>query len=57
MSDRAKDAIHDKRIRSFVLRQGRMTGAQQRGIDEFLPKYGRTLEDGSFIASAVFGRC
>lgn len=54
--DRADDAIHDKRIRSFVLRQGRMTAAQQRGIDEFLPKYGRTLEDGAFDAAEVFGR-
>ena len=54
--DRADDAIHDKRIRSFVLRQGRMTGLQQRGIEEFLPKLGLTLEDGAFNAAEVFGR-
>lgn len=54
--DRADDAIHEKRIRSFVLRQGRMTGLQQRGISEYLPKLGLTLEDGAFDAAKVFGR-
>ena len=56
MSDRAKDAIHDKRIRSFVLRQGRMTGAQQRGVDDFLPRYGLSLENGRMDPTQVFGR-
>ncbi|MDR9468069.1 tRNA (guanosine(46)-N7)-methyltransferase TrmB [Marinospirillum sp.] len=54
--DRADDAIHDKRIRSFVLRQGRMTAAQQRGVDDFLPHYGLNLEDGRINPAEVFGR-
>jgi len=54
--DRADDAIHDKRIRSFVLRQGRMTGAQQRGVDDFLPRYGLALENGRIDPAQVFGR-
>ena len=54
--DRADDAIHDKRIRSFVLRQGRMTAAQQRGVDDFLPRYGLTLENGRIQPAQVFGR-
>lgn len=54
--DRADDAIHDKRIRSFVLRQGRMTGAQQRGIDDFLPRYGLSLEAGRINPAEIFGR-
>jgi len=54
--DRADDAIHDKRIRSFVLRQGRMTGAQQRGIDDFLPRYGLTLDAGRINPAEIFGR-
>ena len=29
-----------RRIRSFVLRQGRMTAAQHRALEELLPKYG-----------------
>ena len=32
-------------IRSFVLRQGRTTPAQQRALDELLPKYGIALSD------------
>ncbi|SFC32961.1 tRNA (guanine-N(7)-)-methyltransferase [Marinospirillum celere] len=54
--DRAGDAIHDKRIRSFVLRQGRMTGAQQRGINDFLPRYGLSLDEGRIDPAGVFGR-
>ncbi|MFK7160285.1 tRNA (guanosine(46)-N7)-methyltransferase TrmB [Marinospirillum sp. MEB164] len=54
--DRADDAIHDKRIKSFVLRQGRMTAAQQRGMDDYWPQFGRTIEQGPFDPEAVFGR-
>jgi tRNA (guanine-N7-)-methyltransferase len=32
-------------IRSYVLRQGRTTPAQQRALDELLPKYGIPLSD------------
>lgn len=47
---------HKRRIRSFVLRTGRMTAGQQRGMDEFWPKWGLTLEQGEIDPQQVFGR-
>ena len=38
--ERAPGVPHRRAIRSFVLRQGRMSPAQQRACDELLPKYG-----------------
>lgn len=38
MADAAKDGFH-RRIRSFVRRPGRLTPAQQRALDELLPRY------------------
>ena len=46
--------IEPRRIRSFVLRQGRMTAAQNRALDALLPKY--SLPEGSLEPAAVFGR-
>jgi tRNA (guanine-N7-)-methyltransferase len=43
-------------IRSFVLRQGRMTVAQQRALDEMLPKIGMPYRIASVDLDAVFGR-
>lgn len=51
---RAKNAINDKRLRSYVLRQGRMTNLQQKGIDEFLPILGCSLEDGLIQPAQLF---
>ena len=42
------------RIRSFVLRQGRMTIAQDRALTELLPKY--ALPEGMLDLPALFGR-
>jgi len=42
-------------VRSFVLRQGRMSPAQQRACDELLPRYGVTAASPLDLA-AVFGR-
>ena len=42
------------RIRSFVLRQGRMTVAQNRALEELLPKY--VLPEGPLDLAALFGR-
>src|SRR6478672_8029021 len=42
-------------IRSFVLRQGRMSAAQQRACDELLPRYAVTMS-APFAWSAIFGR-
>lgn len=43
-------------IRSFVLRQGRMTVAQQRALDEMLPKIGMPYRIAPTDLDAVFGR-
>lgn len=42
-------------VRSFVLRQGRMSPAQQRACDELLPRYG-VAADAPLDWRAVFGR-
>ncbi|HEV2111363.1 MAG TPA: tRNA (guanosine(46)-N7)-methyltransferase TrmB [Gammaproteobacteria bacterium] len=46
--------LEPRRIRSFVLRQGRMTHAQNRALDELLPKY--VLPAGTPDLTALFGR-
>jgi tRNA (guanine-N7-)-methyltransferase len=43
-------------IRSFVLRQGRISVAQQRAYDTLLPKYGVTYAPGPLDFTALFGR-
>ena len=43
-------------IRSYVLRQGRTTPAQQRALEELLPKYGIPFQTGFLQAEAIFGR-
>jgi len=43
-------------IRSFVLRQGRMTAAQERAFDELWPRYGVDWQPGALLdLPAVFG--
>ncbi len=43
-------------IRSFVLRQGRLTAAQQRALKGLLPKYGLDPAAGTFDLPRIFGR-
>jgi tRNA (guanine-N7-)-methyltransferase len=43
-------------IRSFVLRQGRMSPAQQRACDELFPRYGIAFAARLLDCAAVFGR-
>ena len=43
-------------IRSFVLRQGRTTPAQQRALDELLPRYGLPFSESPMDLRQVFGR-
>jgi tRNA (guanine-N7-)-methyltransferase len=43
-----------RRVRSFVLRQGRMTPGQQRALSELLPRYG--VPEGPIDFLALFGR-
>jgi tRNA (guanine-N7-)-methyltransferase len=43
-------------IRSYVLRQGRTTPAQQRALDELYPKYGLPFAAQPLRAPEIFGR-
>jgi tRNA (guanine-N7-)-methyltransferase len=45
-----------RRIRSFVLRAGRITQAQERALAELWPRYGISLGDGPLDLEAIFGR-
>ena len=49
------DAIH-RPIRSFVLRQGRISHAQQRAYDELLPRYAIPYSATTLNLDEVFGR-
>ena len=48
--------IQRRSIRSFVLRQGRATVAQQRALEELWPKYGIAPPAGSLSFEEIFGR-
>ncbi|MCC6194681.1 MAG: tRNA (guanosine(46)-N7)-methyltransferase TrmB, partial [Burkholderiales bacterium] len=43
-------------VRSFVLRQGRMSPAQSRALTDFMPKYGIEFTEHSLDFAEVFGR-
>lgn len=43
-------------VRSFVMRSGRMTAGQQRGLDEGWPRYGLAVAEGVQDFAAEFGR-
>lgn len=43
-------------IRSYVLRQGRITDAQRRALERLWPRYGITLDATPLDLDAVFGR-
>ena len=45
MSDSADDGIFKRTIRSFVLREGRVTPGQQRAFDELWPRFGIGSDD------------
>ncbi|HEX3912738.1 MAG TPA: tRNA (guanosine(46)-N7)-methyltransferase TrmB [Steroidobacteraceae bacterium] len=45
-----------RRIRSFVLRAGRTTAAQERALEELWPAYGIGLGDAPLDLAGVFGR-
>lgn len=44
-------------VRSFVLRQGRMTTAQARAFDEHWSRYGLVVGDAPLDLDVLFGRC
>lgn len=47
---------HPHSIRSFVIRAGRITPAQQRALEELWPKYGVEFSPALLDAGALFGR-
>jgi len=47
---------HPRAIRSFVLRQGHMTAAQQRAIDTLWPRYGLDYRAETLDLAQTFGR-
>lgn len=55
MTDAAAPSVR-REIKSFVMRAGRMTPGQQRGLDEGLPKYGLKISDGAINPAQVFER-
>jgi len=48
--------LNRRRIRSFVLRQGRTTPSQQRALDELVPRFGIAYSAAPLDPRAVFGR-
>mgnify|MGYP001682153784 CR=1 FL=1 len=52
----AQDGLRRRSIRSFVLRQGRVSNAQQRYYDEMMPKVGIAYADAPLDLDPVFGR-
>lgn len=54
--DSAEQQPHLRRIRSFVLREGRLTKGQQRSLELLWPRMGLTHQTSPYQWSAVFGR-
>ncbi|MEE8058539.1 MAG: tRNA (guanosine(46)-N7)-methyltransferase TrmB [Pseudomonadales bacterium] len=52
----ANDQKQHRRIRSFVLRSGRMTAGQQSAYNKHWPDKGLSLDDGQMDYCKVFGR-
>ncbi len=48
--------MQTRRIRSFVLRAGRTTAAQERALDQLWPRYGLDLPQGTLDLTTAFGR-
>jgi tRNA (guanine-N7-)-methyltransferase len=47
---------HPHAVRSFVIRAGRITPAQQRALDELWPRFGIEFSPGMLDVAALFGR-
>ena len=52
----SKEELAKRPIRSFVLRQGRLTHAQQRALDELMPVFGIAYASALLELDVVFGR-
>src|SRR5690349_22262388 len=55
-SDLDPSAAHPRAIRSYVLRQGRMSVAQKRAYDQLLSQYAVAFSDQPLDFDALFGR-
>lgn len=55
MTESKPDKAAHRPIRSYVLRQGRMTEAQQRAYETLWPRYGLTLDEGQLDLPGLFG--
>lgn len=51
-----KAGVYIRKVQSFVLREGRLTNAQARAIEENWPEMGLNHDDGLLDLDAVFGR-
>lgn len=51
-----QDVTQRRKIKSYVMRAGRMTPGQERGLEQGLPRYGLRLEEGVLQPQKVFGR-
>ena len=47
---------HARSVRSFVIRGGRLTQAQQRALDLLWPRYGIPFEPSRLALEVAFGR-
>lgn len=52
----SESTVHPRGIRSFVIRTGRITEAQQRALERLWPKYGVEFSPGPLDLDALFGR-
>lgn len=52
----AEAPLHRRGIKSYVIRAGRMTQAQNRGLEDVWPRFGLTIDDGLQDLTALFGR-
>lgn len=55
-ADSAREPAQQRRIRSFVLRMGRMTAGQQRAMTELWPRFGIDYSTVPLDLDVVFGR-
>ncbi|WP_319558386.1 tRNA (guanosine(46)-N7)-methyltransferase TrmB [Thiomicrorhabdus sp.] len=55
-SESTNENTISRRIKSFVLRQGRLTASQQKALDDHWSEFGLTIEHGMLDFTQVFGR-
>ena len=56
IAQNTEQSPHRRTVKSFVIRAGRMTAGQQKGLDEYWPTWGLTLEQGKLDIEKAFGR-